>query len=1352
MPRLEPGELLVPIGPLGGQESRIAPTQIGLGKAIQADGTLHDARSLRRCSGSAKLVSAPIPASCYELDGIRTGILEVPCKVGFEAAWVSTIGGGSRSFAVSWGMKFLGAGEVSDNATTDGQIMLSTTSHIGTHPSGGSEQVGIRLGLVIAAGKYTVRMKWGTATLDIPLEMGGVPFDIDDWISFTLEAYHLGGVNSFVRFSAGQGSLAVISLNEIAAAKTWIAHQFRFGGEIPARRPQFGILNPCHCLITEVAVGVSTDSQLVYGLTGGTTWTRRSIVAPNTATLHQDIWHLKDGTLTPTSTIGERALVVGNRVLRDVGVTSQMQDSLRFDGSGSLLFPGASRFREAPKTNNGLQNFMLEHPQFTFGFWFKPRKNPFLMKGVVNRATLLNFSTPYAPDLGVSGGPGGTRPSEHLRAEIALVGSNYYLRVYFGELDPISLKHPVGTLGGNSTILFPPPVSHPIGEPPCTWNKVVGDPTAGHATANGKSAFQVLLGAEADNPHPMSYAWVVFLQRKYTALSDPLNAASVFVYRVSADGTLDTVFGEKKDTSADASGERHPAAQSCYSTSRLNGTQINYMPTAYNLSLGAACGSKFGDELLSWDGATKSSHMEPKDGDGQSFVLTDQAESWPFIGNIGSPFFLKKYLTAKDRLLIASAGHFSTDLRTSFQKFVIESMLFGEGSGNVLRSSRGKDISYFDRVVVARVDNNTEISTPPFVASFPRPEPLSFGEADIFTGEHSSITGIVQRLRGDDEEVYVTAQPGLYLYSRTGHSLSRVSSLQGQGGPARSSFAIDGQQRIHIAGGSGRPIIITADGYVATSGIDPPIYWAPLSLITAKMDSPGSIGVNFQFMWSVSLNALVGTEIPTGSQVSFAVGYWSEGLKMRSSPGEPFTVRYEVTPPPAPYISNTTTVLRYRVMLSNLPLPSGPNAKYVTHWEIYRTTVNNGWMFLESRIPIGTEQGSCLAGTRYDESLTIPVQFFSGLPPEGCKSISVFGRRMFFIAPPENERTIQYSVLDAPNNVPPLYELSLEQTQSPATAVVVRRDRAFAFTADYAYQLRDSYQDTDDNGIVAQPIQQDPLTPGTGCLSGFSWADDNVNGIYVAGRRSIVLTEGGTYDSVSKQNDSSDFTSGEGFSWPDSWDISRADEFTAWSDERLKCVNFVGPSADDPNRFDAVMIFYENGVMLSDGRTKIQPEMSRVKGVDIRCASAVTNPATGKSETWFGNDLGYICKTGEGTSQMVDYEWLTKVPQMSGQVLYSASTTIVRIEVSTVGYPTTDIFRGALLRVYRSGTLVSTRRVTSSSASHSWVDVTLDGAHSAQAGDFWSIGAIPMRWISGDIDFGVAIQDKQVRSAELRLG
>lgn len=1349
MPRLEPGELLVPIGPLGGQEGRVAPTQIGIGKAIQADGTFHDSRSLRRCTGSAKLVSSPIPASCYELDGIRTGILEVPCKTGFETAWNVTLGTGTFSFAVNWGMKFLGAGEVSDNATTDGQIIFSTSEHLGAHPAGGADQNGIRLGLVIASGKYTIRMKWGASTLDIPLESGGTPFDINKWISFTLRAYHLNGVNAFVRLTAGQESLGVTSGNEIAAAKNWIAHQLRFGGEIPARRPQFGILNSCHCLISEVIVGVSTNSQIIYGTNGGTTWSRATATS-DTATLNQDIWPLKDGTLTPTSLLGVEAKLVGNRVSRDEGITATMEDSLRFDGAGGLLLPGASRFREAPKTNNGLQNFLLEHPQYTFGFWFKPRKNPFGMKGVVNRATLLNFSTPYAPDLGVSGGPGGTRPSEHLRAEIALVGTDYYLRVYFGELDTTSLKHPVGTPGGNtSTSTWPPPSSSGA-EPPCTWNKVVGDPTAAHGAANGKSAFQILLGAEADNPHPMTYAWVVFIQRKFTALSDPLNAASVFVYRVKADGTLDTVHGEKKDTNADANGERHPAAQSCYSTSRLNGTQINYSAHAYVMSLGAACGSKFGDELLSWDGVTKSAHMEPKDGDGQPFVATDQCESWPFVGNIGSPFFLTKYLTAKDRLMIATAGRFGTEQRTAFQKFVIESMLFNEGAGNVLRSSRGKDVTYFDRVVVTRVDNNTEIATPPFVAAFPRPEPLSFGEASMFVGEYSSITGIVQRLRGDDEEVYVTAQPGLYLYSRSGHSLSRVSSIPGQGGPARSSFAIDGQQRIHIAGGAGRPVIITADGYVATSGIDPPIYWAPFNLITAKTSSPGSIGVDFQYSWSTSLNALIGTEIPSGSQVSIAVGYWSEGLKMRSSPGEPFTVRYEVTPPPAPY-SSTLTTFRYRVLLSNLPLPSGPNAKYVTHWEIYRTTSNNGEMFLESRIPIGTEPGQALAGIRYDESLTIPVQFFSGLPPEGCKSISVFGRRMFFIAPPENDRSIMYSVLDAPNNVPPLYELSLEQTQSPATAVVVRRDRAFAFTTDYAYQLRDSYQDTDDNGIVAQPVQQDPLTPGTGCLSGFSWADDNENGIYVAGRRSIVLTEGGTYDSVSKLNDSSDVSSSPGFSWPDSWDISRADEFTSWSDERLKCVGFVGPSADDPNRFDAVMIFYENSLLLQDGRTKVQPEMSRVKGIDIRCSAAVTNPATGKREVWFGNDLGYICKTGEGTSQMVDYEWLDPLPQLSGQVLYSSSTTVVRLEASTVGYPDTDVFRGALLRIYRAGVLISTRRVTSSDASHSWVDVTVDGAHGSQAGDFWSIGAIPMRWISGDIDFGVAIQDKQVRSAELRL-
>lgn len=61
-------------------------------------------------------------------------------------------------------------------------------------------------------------------------------------------------------------------------------------------------------------------------------------------------------------------------------------------------------------------------------------------------------------------------------------------------------------------------------------------------------------------------------------------------------------------------------------------------------------------------------------------------------------------------------------------------------------------------------------------------------------------------------------------------------------------------------------------------------------------------------------------------------------------------------------------------------------------------------------------------------------------------------------------------------------------------------------------------------------------------------ADDQENGLYLFGSKSVYLTEGGIYQSLSKQNDSHGSV-GSSWSWPDSWNVSDPDSLSLsiWS-------------------------------------------------------------------------------------------------------------------------------------------------------------------------------------------------------------
>lgn len=1372
---LTPEENSLRIQRLGGQAGRNPIGSLQPGRASHSEGASHHAEFLTRARGTKKVTRAPVPKSAYELHGIATGILEFPAVKGYEAAWVSVPAAASpRSWSAGGWVKPLAAGRLQDLATGDGQIFFSTGAQIGAHPNGGSDINTVRLSLVAPGGVYTLRARWGTGEYDIPLEDTlNVPFDPEHWLGFSVTMTN-GNPNATMSIACavwdgpGIGDVRAISAFSQAAARGWHVNGFWFGGSPVERKPVQGIESPCYCLVADVVVSAATTSNSPPGASSSTVTGRLEDTPVATATTFMDYWNLTEATDTPQSAGGRSAYLVGNRVTRDTGITTEQGGALRFDGSGMLIIENSDRLREAPKTRaqGGVEGHYLELPDWTLGFCFAPRRWPFRGQSV-ERATLACWSTPWATNLGggvasdplIGTYPDNNRPSEHLRVDLIRDGTTWYLEVYFGDLEPNSLKHPTGTAGGQSTTAWPPALST-AGEPPATWNKPHDDPAAAYGDADGKAAFRVELGDDGDATHPMDYGWWVFLQKTFTAQSDAANACGVFVHRVTTAGAYDTTFTEAVDANADSDGLRHPANQSCFAAARLNGSDINFRPDSYILSIGGAAGSRFGDEGVSYDATNRDPMCYPIDDALRRFQLSDEGDNFTFVGKVSSLFFLRRWLQANDRLKIGESGVFGSAMRVHFGDDVLMSMNFEEPDGTVLRDARGNDIGYSTKIGLAPLDNDLSIEQPQIVGAYPRPEPVWNGAADQFAGESAPVNGIVQRIDSQGaEEIYVIAQAGLYELDRDTYGLTRVASLPGQGGPGQVSAVVDTNDVIHIAGGAGRPVVVTRDRVVAVSGIDPPHYSAPQAIVYGTKSITGGLSITFQTKSTTAINSLVGYELDDTSTCQFAIGYWSDTLKTRSRPGPIVTCRYIDAQFNSPSVTSPPTIIRYRMLVSGLPPPRGPNASSVTHWEIYRTDSNGNVLILEKRIPINDQPVAVMIG---DLPLGTgeEADFFRDVPPEGLKALTVFGDRVIGVSPPEFPRNVVWTKRRDPMNWPPLYSASMNQTNAPATGCVIRRGRAFPFSLDHLYQLIESTIDASLAFGSAESLSLDTVAEGVGGLSHQAAITDHENGIYLPGTKSVYLTEGGTFRSLTVENDSAGAAGGDDFSWPDSWDISDPKRFVSFHDERLRMVGVCGPSSDDSDRIDALCIFYERAQIAADGRSFMAiPDCSRLKGIDARCVANILNVATGRREVWFGTQLGFVVKFGEGTTINVDYEGLDDITPKVGQVLAVPSTTTLWLEHSVGGireegvavYPTTDVFRGAMLRCYRDGEMVLEAPIQSVDAGRSWVVATMAEAHGVLPGDSWTIGAIPIEWRSGKMDGGDLLRDIRLQSVDLTM-
>lgn len=1345
-------ELQLDVDKLAGQRGREPLGSMPLGGAGVAEGTFHDSAFLTKARGGTKMIGAPMPQSGYELRGTKTGILEVPIPEAYRAGFSFAIGAADKIFSVSVVLRCLDLGSVPSGASDDGQIIISTAPQIGTHPAGGSDIDSIRVGLVLAAGVFKLRYKWGTSSADLSLDT----LDLTQHIVVYLEAKRGVGANT-ITLVAYDGTTAVTT-GSVANARSVLTSRLHFGGELPSRRPHFGIESPCYCIVSQVIIATTLDSNTLPTQPGTGSLTARTLTPVATATQFLDGWAMTETGDELESTGGYPAWIVGNRAHRSAGVTNEQGGGLYFDGTGAVMLPRAARTR---KSNSSVPGHYLELDEWTYVVWLDPERQPWVLPSV-ERACFTCWATPYAANLGVSSDPDSgsysdtTRPSEHLRLEIRHVGTDWYVYGYFGDLEPESLKHPSGTVGGSSSTTWPPSLAG--GQPPCTWNKPQDDPTAAHGSADGKAAFRVLLGADADATHPMAYKWLVFAQRKFVAQNDASNACAIFVRRYSAAGVLDTGFGEVDDSNADSSGERHPANQSCFSVARLNGNDLSLRPEAYTFSIGAGIGSRLGDEAMSYDTTTRAPCVYPIDDDLVPVQLSDECEAFPYIGKVGCPTLLSKYLSARDRKLIAESGAFVGSAREQYQDVIVFCLALEEEGGSILRDVRGNDVAFVDKAGVVRVDDDDFIETPALVGCYPRPEPSWHGEAAPYVNEYGRVNGIVQRIgAAGEEEIYVVGQAGLYQYDRTNHELDRVGSLPGQGGPGQASIAIDSSEVIHIAGGPGRPVIVTRDRVIAASGIDRPVYPAPQDTITSARTLAGGLTIGFQYVTNASAALRAGFEIDDAAVMQFAIGFWSDALKTRSRPGGRITVQY-TAPSTIIGVIGAGAVSKYRATVSGLPLPQGPSAHLVTHWEIYRTDSNVRVLLLERRVPIAGAPPSIVIGDKVD--LGEEADYLRDVPPEGMRTICAYDRRLVGANSPEFPRSIWYTRLDDAGAWPPIYRRTLNQTASEATGVVVRRDRAFAFSGDHLYQLLDGRVDADLGGGVTESVDLSPTIRGCGALSQMAVIDDDQNGIYMPNGKTVYLTEGGTYQDIAQHNAAADDTvDAERWLWPTSWDLSDGHEFVGFHDERRRIVGVCGPSSDDPDRRDAMLMAYEQSVMAADGRMVTSgAQMSRVRGMDMTCSASVVNPDTKQREVWFGTSRGYVCRLAESLAMNVDYDWLEPVAQRCGFVLAVTSTTVVRLELSAlspddedVTPPTDDVFRGCMLRLYRSGELVFEGIIERVAAYSSWVDVTVGSAHGALPHDEFTIGEIPMIWKSGFIDGGTALQDKTFVSADIYM-
>jgi len=1376
------------IAPLGGQQSRPSVTAVEPGKAAIADGSYHHAGDLRSAPGTAKLISTPIPGSAYELNGRATGFLHIPSIPGtdYTADW-----------AVEFNIKLLNAGGINsaDNASSQTLCVSGLDFGIG----GDSDTEGRCLRLVLVAvpnpapppydDDLFLRVFWGgTQMTDIPLNIGSGanPIDLEDWFKV-----HIGwaatpeSITITLRQPQNYASARIQALVRVGVLPR--VDYWQLGGRISSIEPTFGHRNICPCVVSEFR-HYSDDA-------GGkkNTYERRVPGDPIETTLTH-VWPLDDSETLAIRSVptGVEGRMTGNRVHRDVLTNFGSGDghALRFDGSGMLFIPNSHKFREPP--NGLLPGYYLERPEITFGFIMRadphrPFKRPEGWKDDPDeeRAVLLNWTTPecalwgrpetYGSYHGTRDAAAGDtfRPCEHLKVELAKdTGTGYYyIRALWGELDQLSLDHVPGVPGGSTGQVWPP-AKDGAGMPAQTFNNPQGaDGTGG--TVRGWNDFRsrgaqaVILGHETSGilgvDDPMQYDWLIIVERKWVAQGDSGNECRVIALPMDQSTglwlpaasmryvTAAATAGYGLDETVADGTKLPPIDQSCFTLDYQGVIGVNYRPEVYAMTLGDQCNGQYGDEWMDnagvWQGKTNKG-IYPAQGDGPGFTIDQRAQGLPFVGWIKDFFVLKKYISITDAKRIAAAGGFAEAMRVHFGRDILASYTFTEGAGNLIREMKGNDILFEDKIITTNVTGVTDDEKiDPAIGMFPRVPPAQHNEVDLYEGEFSPVTGLVQRLDFEgNEEIYVTSQPGLYRYRRSNNDLQRVLTLPGQGGPGRASIVVDDADIIHIAGGPGRPVIITRDKTVALSGIQPPLYQAPDTLVTMPTGIAGGVGINVNFRQDTNIDNLVGWEIPDGQQVTLSIGYWSDVLKTRSAPGAPIVCRFTDPATPAP---STQPVKQHRILLSGLPLPDLENASLVTHWEIYRTAVNGNRMYMETRVPINDTPGTALVGYKLDTALVEQADYFRAPPPEGMKYLGHLGERLIGVGLPTNPRSLVWSRLRESTTFPPIYEYTLTHTSSPAVGVRARRDRAFVVSRDYLYQLFDKLGDVDPDGRLTDSVIITPITEGVGALNQDAIADDEENGLYLFGNKSVYLTEGGTFNSVSQDNDSFGAVGGS-WSWPDSWDLSDPDAFVTFHDEARRCVGICGPSADDPNRRDAMVIFYESIKKGALDQYQVSVDMSRVLALNATVFANVFDPTTGKKEVWFGSDLGYLYKMGSGSAMGVDYSWLSAFGPKYGVILSAATTTTARLEGSYAGAPA-EFMVGAHLRVYRDGALISTRRVIASTVSASWVDVVLDGVHSAVGGDHWTIGAIPLHWMSGEMDMGDALQDFRVLDVDLRL-
>lgn len=1383
-------EQQVLISPLGGQSGRVDPTSVPFGKAQRADGTYHHGRDLHTAPGTVKMIQAAIPGPCYELNGLETGILHIP-RLEAPFDWTA-------DWTVEFDTKPMSIGDLdtTDNLTN---MILSTSYARGTQVQWDQTYESLELNWIIkqvsGIDRVFLRLVWYTVeTIDIPTSISGTQLDLSDWVKISMNWDSVSeDMTVSLRQPQTHAGASTVSTAQHPGKLPWIDF-FQLGGVIPSAVPFFGMRNRTHMLVSEFRV---YDTR-----TGGNKSSfERRVPGDTTEPDLVAVWPLNDSETLHISGTAESgqpiqdARLVGNRVHMDDEVTlGASSAAVRFDGSGCLFIPDSHRLREPP--NSSMPNFYLERGELTLGFWFRPDPHsPFkLPEGHYgdpdeDRAVLLNWVTPAGKLISRTESfasyhtQNTERPMEHLRVELRKnsVTGFYNLHAFWGELDPCSLNHPAGVPGGQTgqcaTPTWPPSPAQDGSAPPA-FNIPQGGENATFTVnafnTNAAAGAQVVaLGHETSSPigldDPLQYDWLVFVQKKWVGMADAGNRCLLTAYPFNRSTgqwmSSQVIFYDVPQTKGDTGFARdinvydgtktYPRYQSAYCTDRVGALGINNRTDVYPLALGAGIPGEFGDE---WGNGTapKGSQiagLTPTQGSGVGFTISNETRGYAFVGWMADFFAVKRYLSDADRAMIANSGEFAEDMRVQFSRDLLMSYTFEERAGTILREAKGADITQEDQVVVyeSTVDPSLFEEYPVTLPFYPRAPAPHHNEAEIYSGEASPVTGIVQRMdSNNNEEIYVTALTGLYEFSRDNHTLTRLLTLPGQGGPQRASIVIDKADVIHIGGGPGRIVIITRDKTVARSGFEAPWYEAPTQLITSASNIGGVMAVTPKFKSDTNPDNLVGWEIPDGQQVIISVGYWSDVLQTRSAPGQAFVCRF-TDPAVSPPGQTQAQIKQHHILLQGMPLPQGDNAALITHWEVFRSAANGSDMFLENRIPIGETPGTALVGSRLDVALGPDQADYTRAPaPEGVKKIAMLGERLFGAGLPNAPRSLIWSRLGEATDFPALYQYTMTMTQSPVVGVRARRDRAFAFSRDYMYQILDKLQDVDPANLIVDSVRVTPLTEGAGALNQDAVTDDDDNGLYLFGNKSVYLTEGGIFRSISGENDSSG-ASGLSWSWPDSWDLSDPDAFVTFHDPARRLIGICGPSSDDPNRRDAMLLFYEGTSRNEMGGIDVRMEMSRIKAMQMSCVTKVLNPSNGKREVWFGTDGGYIYKFGSGSSMGVDYDWLSTVTPKYGFIMSVTSSTQLRLEGSYGSQPS-DFMVGAHLRCYREGELLSTRRVTASTVSASWIDVTLDGAHSAAPGDHWTIGAIPFDWESGEMDFDSPIQDLRVMSADIRLG